>query len=129
MQTSIYLAKLIGPVLALAGAGFLLNRAAFARFANDFVGNPGFIMMSGFPALLVGLAIVNAHNIWVADWPVIITVLGWAAVASGILRITMPDMLRHVGRSLLNASWFIVAEAILLIGLGGWLSYVGYIAN
>ncbi|MEM9355410.1 MAG: hypothetical protein AAGB04_04290 [Pseudomonadota bacterium] len=129
MQTSIYLAKLIGPVVAVAGVGFLLNRAAFIRFAEDFVSNTGFIMMSGFPALLAGLAVVNAHNVWVADWPVIITLLGWAAVVGGIMRITMPGVVRSIGSVILGASSFIVIEAIILIGLGGWLTYAGYMAS
>ena len=129
MQTSIYLAKLIGPVVAVAGLGFLLNREAFLRFANDFISNSGFIMMSGFPALLAGLAIVNAHNVWVADWPVVITLLGWAAVIGGILRITLPGVVRTIATAMLGASSFIIVEAIILIGLGGWLSYAGYIGS
>ena len=129
MQTSIYLAKLIGPLVAVAGVGFLLNRSAFMRFADDFIGNTGFIMMSGFPALLAGLAIVNAHNVWVADWPVIITLLGWAAVVGGIMRITMPGVVRAIGSAILGATSFIVIEAMILIGLGRWLSYAGYIAS
>ena len=129
MQTSIYLAKLIGPLVAVAGVGFLLNRSAFMRFADDFIGNTGFIMMSGFPALLAGLAIVNAHNVWVADWPVIITLLGWTAVIGGIMRITMPGAVRAIGSAILGATSFIVIEAVILIGLGGWLSYAGYMAS
>ena len=129
MQTSIYLAKLIGPIVAVAGLGFLLNREAFVRFASEFINNTGFIMMSGFPALLAGLAIVNAHNVWVAGWPVIITLLGWAAVVGGIMRITMPGVVANVANAMLGATTFILVEAIILIGLGGWLSYVGYIAS
>ena len=68
MQTSVYLAKLMGPVIAVAGIGFLLNREAFMDMARDFLESTGMIMMSGFLALVMGLAIVNAHNIWVADF-------------------------------------------------------------
>ena len=129
MQTSIYLAKLIGPVVAVAGVGFLLNKATFVRFAEEFVNNAGFIMMSGFPALLAGLAIVNAHNVWIADWPVIITLLGWAAVIGGVMRITVPGVVRSIATKMLAASSFILVEAVILIGLGGWLTYAGYLAN
>ena len=128
MQTSIYLAKLIGPIIAVAGLGFLLNREAFVRFVGEFINNTGFIMMSGFPALLAGLAIVNAHNVWVVDWPVAITLLGWAAAICGIMRITVPGAVASVATTMLGAKTFILVEAIILIGLGGWLSYVGYIA-
>ena len=76
MQTSIHLAKLIGPIKAVAGLGFLPNRNAFVRFVGGFFNNTSFIMMSGFSALLAGLAIVNAHNFWIVDWPVANTLLG-----------------------------------------------------
>ena len=128
MQTSIYLAKLMGPVIAVAGIGFLLNRQAFMDMARDFLESTGMIMMSGFLALVMGLAIVNAHNIWVADWPVIITVFGWMAVLGGVMRITMPDVVRSIAERMLSMTTFITIEGIILIALGGWLSYVGYLA-
>ena len=128
MQTSVYLAKLMGPVIGVAGIGFLLNRRAFMDMARDFLGSTGLIMMSGFLALVLGLAIVNAHNIWVANWPVIITVFGWLAVLGGVMRITMPDVVRTIAERMLGMTRFITVESIVLLALGGWLSYVGYLA-
>jgi hypothetical protein len=40
--------------------------------------------LSGLLSLLAGLAIVNLHNTWRADWRVIITVLGWLMTIGGI---------------------------------------------
>jgi hypothetical protein len=31
-------------------------------------------------ALLAGLAVVNAHNLWVLDWRLIVTILGWLLI-------------------------------------------------
>ncbi len=126
MQTSIYLAKLMGPVIGVAGLGFLFNRQAFLALANDFVENTGLIMMSGFLALVMGLAIVNAHNVWVADWPVVVTVFGWAALIGGVMRVTMPDVVAMIAKSILAQKTLITIQAVVLIALGGWLSYLGY---
>ena len=128
MQTSIYIAKLMGPVIGVAGLGFLVNRRAFQEMVSDFLESTGIIVMSGMLALVMGLAIVNAHNIWVADWPVIITVFGWLAVIGGVMRITMTDTVRSIARAMLGYTHFITAEAIILILLGAYLSYVGYLA-
>ncbi len=128
MQTSIFIAKLMGPVIGVAGLGFLFNRSAFIDMARDFLNSTGLIVMSGFLALTMGLAIVNTHNVWVAGWPVIITIFGWLAVIGGIMRITMPDVTRTIAERMLNLTNFITIEAIILIGLGAWLSYVGYLA-
>jgi hypothetical protein len=126
MQTSIYLAKLIGPVLAVAGLGVLVNRKAFMEMAREFVGSTALVMFSGFLALPLGLAIVNAHNIWVAGWPVIITILGWMAILGGIVRIVMPQTAQSFAINMLERKNFITIEAIVLVAIGGWLSYAGY---
>lgn len=128
MQTSIYIAKLMGPVIGVAGLGFLVNRRAFQEMVSDFLESTGIIVMSGMLALVMGLAIVNAHNVWVADWPVIITIFGWLAVIGGVMRITMTDTVRSIARAMLGYTHFINAEAIILILLGAYLSYVGYLA-
>ena len=128
MQTSIYIAKLMGPVIGVAGLGFLVNRRAFQEMASDFLESTGIIVMSGMLALLMGLVVVNAHNVWVADWPVIITIFGWLAVIGGIMRITMTETVKSIARAMLGYSKFITVEAFILTGLGAYLSYVGYLA-
>ena len=128
METSIYLAKLMGPVFCVAGLGFLLNRQAFLAMAEDFAENTGLIMMSGIFALVMGLAIVNAHNVWVADWPVIVTIFGWAALLGGFMRTMMPDVVSLIAKSILVKRSYLTIQTIILIVLGGWMSYVGYMS-
>ncbi len=128
MQTSVYIAKLLGPVIAIAGLGFLFNRQAFLEMARDFLNSTGLIVISGFLALPIGLAIVNVHNVWVAGWPVIITIFGWLAIIAGVMRITMPGVTRTIAERMLDLTNFITIEAVILIALGAWLCYVGYIA-
>ena len=53
---------------------------------------------------------------------------GWLALVGGVMRITMPGLTRSVAEKMLSLTNFIAIEAIILIGLGAWLSYVGYIA-
>lgn len=128
MQTSIYIAKLMGPIIGIAGIGFLVNRQAFSEMVSEFLNSSGVIVMSGMMALLLGLVMVNAHNVWVADWPVIITIFGWLALIGGIMRITMTDTVRSIARTMLSYPNAITIEAIILIGLGAWLTYIGYVS-
>ena len=37
-----------------------------------------------------GLAIVLTHSVWVASWPVLITILGWLMTIGGAARIVCP---------------------------------------
>lgn len=46
---------------------------------------------TGYITMLLGLATVVAHNIWVWDWPLAITILGWFTLIKGVLKIGFPD--------------------------------------
>ena len=102
MATSIFLARLIGPVMALVGVSVLANEAAFRKLAQEFLRSPALIFLSGMILMPTGLAVVLSHNVWVADWPVIITLLGWIAVITGAVRIFAPDRATKFAKKVLS---------------------------
>ena len=55
--------------------------------AEEFLRSRALIYLSGLLTMTAGLAIVLTHNVWVADWPVLITMLGWLATIGGAVRI------------------------------------------
>ncbi len=65
MQTSLYLAKLIGPTLLVIGIGMLINRDGYRDMAREFLGSRALIYLAGILAFVPGLAMVLAHNVWV----------------------------------------------------------------
>jgi hypothetical protein len=76
--------------------------------------------------LLAGLAIVRAHNLWVADWRVVVTVLGWLAVVGGVLRIILPDRIANIRTKLAGNDRFLSGWSLVALGLGLFLSAKGY---
>lgn len=46
---------------------------------------------TGYITFLLGLATVVAHNVWVADGRVAITILGWVTLFKGIEKIGFPE--------------------------------------
>jgi hypothetical protein len=99
MPTSIFLAKLIGPVFLAVGVAMLLNGAAYRTLANSFLDNPALMFLSGLLTLPAGLAIVLTHNVWAADWRIVITIFGWLAVIGGAVRLLAPRQAVAVGES------------------------------
>ena len=126
MQRSIYLAKLIGPIMLVAGLGMLLNGAAYRAVVAQFLQSYALIYLSGVAGMLIGLALVHAHNEWRADWRVIITLLGWLSLIGGIFRTLVPQEVAAIGSGLFaNAVTLMIAGFVVLV-LGGVLSYFGY---
>lgn len=126
METSLFLAQLIGPVLIVIGVGLLLKQTEFREMATDFLSSRALIFVSGLLTLVVGLAIVLTHNVWEFNWPVIITILGWLSVFGGVFRILFPDSVQSMGTSMLDKPAMMTVSGAIQIVLGLWLSYVGY---
>jgi hypothetical protein len=126
MQRSIYLAKLIGPIMLVVGLGMLLNGAAYRTIVAQFLQSYALIYLAGIAGMLIGLALVHAHNEWPSDWRVIITLLGWLSLIGGIFRTLVPQEVAAIGSGLFtNPTTLMIAGFVVLV-LGGVLSYFGY---
>jgi hypothetical protein len=126
MDSSIFLARLIGPLLVVIGAGLLVNRDNYRTLAREFLDSPALIYIAGLIAFVAGLSFVLTHNVWVLGWPLVITLLGWLTLIGGIVRIVFPRATAQLGeRMLRNESW-VVGAALAYIAVGLWLSAAGY---
>jgi len=77
MDRSLFLARLIGPTFVAIALGMLINLGRYESMIAEALHSGILFYLSGLLSLLAGLAIVNLHNTWCADWRVIVTVLGW----------------------------------------------------
>jgi hypothetical protein len=127
METSILLAKLMGPMLLVLGLFVAFNPAQMRRIGREFLDSDALIFLSGVITLPVGLAIVVTHNVWVADWPVVITLFGWIAIAAGIARIALPGPLKRIGEAMLEKTSLTTIPGVLMAMLGGYLAMQGYL--
>lgn len=126
MDTSIFLARLLGPSMLVIGLGLLLNRATYRDMSLEFLDSPALIYIGGLIAFVAGLAIVLTHNVWVVGWPVVITIFGWVSLAAGIFRIVFPASVTRLGRRLIDNQGFLIGGITVYLLLGAWLSYAGY---
>lgn len=119
MQISLFLARLIGPWMAIMGLAVLVDRPRFRDLASEFVEHPALLFLSSFVLLPAGIAIVLVHNIWIADWRVLITLFGWLLTLSSAIRLLAPKFVAFNARKVLASSTlpFIAGAIWLLIGL------------
>jgi hypothetical protein len=106
----------------------LINPRACRRVAAEFLDSQALIYFSGLIAGTGGLAIVLTHEIWTADWRVIITLLGWIAFLTAIARIVMPGVAEPVGRFIFETRGMMSAAGAIILTLGLCLSYAGFVA-
>jgi uncharacterized membrane protein len=126
MPTSIFLARLIGPLALVIGIGLVANAAAYRKLVEEFLRSHALIYLSGILAMTGGLAVVLAHNVWTADWRVVITLLGWLAAIGGAARIVVPQLSEGIGRWLMARPASLTAAAVVWLAIGALLCFFGY---
>ena len=125
MDVSLLLARLMGPLFLVAGAGVLLNREHYRHMIGSFLTDAALYYFSGALALIAGVAILLFHNLWVADWRVAITVIGWLSLLKGLLRLLFPQAGRRYA-GLLESRAMVLAIGIFALLLRAWLCAMGY---
>lgn len=126
MKTSRYIARLMGPLLLVMGLGMVIESETVSKLSQEFLSNLSLIYLAGMLTLVAGLAIVNAHNVWIADWRVIITILGWLAVIGGLFRILLPGQVQTLGTGFATDTTAMIVGGLITLLLGGILTWVGY---
>jgi len=127
MDTSILLAKIIGPLFLVVGVGIFINLEHYRRLVADFGASSLSIYMAGTTALVLGLLIVSFHNVWEWRWPVIITVMGWATLLKGAVRILLPKLVADRSERYARNTNIVMTSAIVVLVIGGVLTYFGYV--
>jgi hypothetical protein len=127
MQTSIVLAKLIGPVMLAVGIGIVVNGGVYRRLADEFLRSRALIYLSGLITMTAGLALVLTHNVWRPNWPVVITILGWAATVGGAIRIVVPQGTEKIGRAMLDSRFGLLLAGAVWLAVGALLTFYGYL--
>ena len=127
MTTSIFLARLIGPVFLVVGAALLVNGVVLRALAQEFLNSHALIFLSGLITLPAGLAVVLSHNVWTPDWRVLVTILGWLLVVGGAVRLAAPQRAAAIGRTMFANPATINISAGVTLAIGVLLCFFGYI--
>jgi hypothetical protein len=75
---------------------------------------PPVVYLSGVLMFVAGLAVVRAHNYWVRDWTVLVTLSGWFSLALGLFRMFAAGLYKR-GAANTSGTVFMVLEGVLLV--------------
>ena len=58
----------------------------------EYTKDEKFMITTSFLAIVLGLLNIIAHNLWVTDWRIIITLFGWISFIKGVTRFAFPSI-------------------------------------
>jgi len=128
METSIFLAKVIGLFGAISTFMIIIRYKTHLKMEEDAAKNTALLYSSGFLTLVLGVLLVVSHQVWTRDWRVVITIIGWLILIKGILRIFFPKTVKELIEKKRDDRRFLLAEAVVLL-VSLYLLYQGFIAQ
>ena len=126
MAMTIWISKFLGPVILVLGLPMIFSPASLQETTKRFLDDSPLVLVSGVLAMTAGLSIVNTHNVWVLDWPLIVTLFGWALVLGGASRIVAPRVVEHVGGAMMDRPTMTRVVGAFWVLLGAFLTVKAY---
>ena len=126
MDAAHFVAALLGPLYIAVGLGIFLNPDHYQRMALDFLRSPALTYIGGAMAMSAGLSILYFHNAWVADWTVIITIIGWLAALKGAHLLILPGRALTLWSPVIARSDWLRALSFGTIAFGIFLTLAAY---
>lgn len=113
MASSKQLAGLVGPtIVAVIASEFPLVQP---HLYDEQI--PPVVYLSGVLMFVAGLAIVRAHNRWVWDWTVLVTLAGWFSTTLGLFRMFAAGAYQRGAASTPSFVFMALEVVLLLCGL------------
>ncbi|MCD6471294.1 hypothetical protein J7K86_02075 [bacterium] len=126
VDTTIFLAQFWGWLLVIVGLIFLLKKRMLLDEISRLFEDKNYTLLTGWLALILGLFTVILHNVWTADWRVVITIFGWLSLIKGIARMGFPELPQKAASTFKNKPALMQVLLIICVLLGAWLIWMSY---
>ncbi len=126
METTLFLAKVFGLYLLAMGLLMALRRKELSATVEALADNRPLVFLVGVLVLILGLVLVVSHNVWIAGWPLVVTVLSWLVLTKALAYLLLPfEVTARLVRWLNRPAWFVMGGA-LWAALGFFLAGKGF---
>ena len=124
---TVLFAKAYGIYFIVVGIGLLASPDRFRDWYEDIMSESRRVLFGGTISLLIGCFIIATHHHLVFDWPLIITLIGYWGVLSG-LGCYVSDNFIKLFKPMIDSSDFIYRlSGVAWFLLGLFLAYQGFL--
>jgi hypothetical protein len=122
-------ARVIGPFLVIV-PGIVAVRAPDTGAAlTGFFDNAALAWITGGLLLFSGLLIIAHHQYWSSLAAILISLFGWYLALRGVVLLAAPQLIESAAGAAMNMMPIVRIGFGVLVLIGLWLTYVGWIAR
>lgn len=124
-------ARVVGPFVALATLIIAIRLPDLTGLLDGLFENAVLPWILGAMMLLMGLIIIAFHPYWRGAAAVLISLFGWFVALRGLAMMAIPSAIETGAGDTISSPGLLIAARVfflLLTAMGGWLTYVGWVA-
>lgn len=125
METSIFLAQLMGTFSLIMGFSMLAKRKMLISIFHELSNSRALSYILGTLIFLLGLLVILNHNVWELSPRIAITIVGWVILIEGgsYLFVSKETLKKYLAFLDNRKIYYIIAVGYLI--LGSYLAYFG----
>ena len=125
MELSLFLAKIMGLGLMAVAASLLVNKRNVDLLFDAYKSATA-VYITGVLEIFLGLSLIVSHNVWTADFRVIITIIGWMLLVRGVGRVFFPSRILRILERFRGMEALFMPLLALIFLLATYLAYAGF---
>ncbi len=126
MELTLFLTQVIGVYLVLIGLICIVKRKMMMQAMGDVITNKSLLYVIAIIELIAGISLVISHNIWVWNYAVIVTIVGWLMLVEALAYLALPySWMKKIFRMFNTKGWYVGAGLAAVI-LGAYMVAIGF---
>ena len=127
MALSILVAKIISLIYLALGLGVLAKTVNFKTLVDEIQTSKTILFLSGSLGIAIGVILLENHNIWVANWTVIITLISWGMLLGGVVLVMIPNLFISIIKFSEGFLKNTLIMGVFMVSFGLFMGYFGFI--
>ena len=125
MESSVVIAQIFAVAYLAFATGLVVSKEYYQTNIPKLIASPTYVLLGGFVTTVLGMLIVIYHNVWEANWTVLITIIGYIMLIEGVLLLVAPKS-AHIFGPLVQAGKMWVVYLPVAVALGVLFAYFGF---
>lgn len=126
MITVSLFAQTFGVLFLIIGLAMIIHREYYTSLLEEAGKSKLFPFFGAIFAILVGTGILHFQNSWQWEWPVLITIIGWAGVLKGTFFLLCPRGTMSLMENIIRIPYLLLFGGFICVILGGVLISFGW---
>ena len=82
--------RVVALVYLIIGLSYVFHNRMWMGLSKELLEKPNSLLLWSIQWLPLGLIVILGHNLWVADWRILITLVGWLVTLKCVLNLLFP---------------------------------------